>query len=344
MVIDEINRADLSRVFGELFYGLEKDYRGESIPTQYDYLSGGGFAIPPNVYIIGTMNDIDRSVESMDFALRRRFAWQEITVEDSICILNSIISPGLRVRAIEVMRKVNDKIIDEELGLEPAYYLGAAYYKDVENYINDKDEAEEYSEWERLWGYSISVILKEYIRTSRRNVTIDALHQKYDEICNNAKKLELLDASQAWLLTWNPAKWNWKSYKDWCEGTKTGKKFKEPWTCYSKQPKIGDELFLMKTGEQPRGIFAHGYVIKESYEAPHYDDKKAAEGKKESHIDVEFDRIQDCDSEQILSQDDLKAKFPDQEWSPQISGIAIKGKIVPELKALWNQLTDAPNK
>ena len=95
-VIDEINRADLSKVFGELMFGLEEGYRGEEnrFPTQYNnlptyHMSEGkaerieddcfkdGFYVPENLTIIGTMNDIDRSVETFDFALRRRFQWVE---------------------------------------------------------------------------------------------------------------------------------------------------------------------------------------------------------------------------------------------------------------------------
>ena len=93
-IVDEINRADLAKVFGELMFGLEESYRGEKnrIQTQYKNLvtykinNAGkaepiekdvfkdGFYIPENLYFIGTMNDIDRSVDSMDFALRRRFS------------------------------------------------------------------------------------------------------------------------------------------------------------------------------------------------------------------------------------------------------------------------------
>ena len=102
-IIDEINRADLSKVFGELMYCLEKDKRGkenrvntqyQNLPT-YDLLINeqknknndvfwDGFYIPENVVIIGTMNDIDRSVESMDFALRRRFEWKEFVVNQNL--------------------------------------------------------------------------------------------------------------------------------------------------------------------------------------------------------------------------------------------------------------------
>ena len=335
MVIDEINRADLSRVFGELFYGLEKDYRGEIVPTQYDYLPGGGsFCIPGNVYIIGTMNDIDRSVESMDFALRRRFAWQEITVDDSLCILDSMSDKNLRQRAIQVIKNVNDEIIAGLLGLEPAYFLGGAYYRSIEEYAGDDSD-----QWEMLWKHSISVILTEYLRASRKNVSIDILHRKYDEICSDADNLKLLDGAHAWLLSWNPKNWNWEKYRSQCEGTKTGQRFTESWTCSNTHPQIGDEIFLMKTGSQPKGILAHGHVVKESYKSAHYDPKKAAEGKEQRKIEVEFDRIQDYNSEPILPQNELVVKFPDQNWSPVGSGIEIKAQYLHSLKSFWDDRT-----
>lgn len=81
-IIDEINRGELSKIFGELFYAIDPGYRGRKgkVKTQYQNLVGktdvfaNGFYVPENVYIIATMNDIDRSIESIDFALRRRFA------------------------------------------------------------------------------------------------------------------------------------------------------------------------------------------------------------------------------------------------------------------------------
>lgn len=113
----------------------------------------------------------------------------------------------------------------------------------------------------------------------------------------------------------------------------------ESWTCASKQPLIGDEVFLMKTGNQPRGIMAHGVVARESYEGAHYDPQKAAAGVTASHIDVKFDWIQNYTYEKILSQDELKERFPDQTWSPMGSGIEIK-ECLPELKELWGKLID----
>jgi 5-methylcytosine-specific restriction protein B len=91
-IIDEINRGEISKIFGELFFSIDPDYRGAkgTVMTQYQNLVDDGdvfkrgFFVPENVYIIGTMNDIDRSVESMDFAIRRRFAWQEVDVTDRV--------------------------------------------------------------------------------------------------------------------------------------------------------------------------------------------------------------------------------------------------------------------
>ena len=93
-IIDEINRAEISKVLGEIMYCLDPDYRGikGAISTQYSALAtdetffinkdNDKFFIPSNVYIIGTMNDIDRSVEVFDFALRRRFAWYEVKPDE----------------------------------------------------------------------------------------------------------------------------------------------------------------------------------------------------------------------------------------------------------------------
>ena len=148
---------------------------------------------------------------------------------------------------------------------------------------------------------------------------------------------------RAWLLTWNPASWDWTNYKAWCKDTKLGNKFVEPWTCASKQPAVGDEIFLIKTGSKPRGILAHGYVAKGAYEADHYDPEKAAAGVKSNHIDAEYDWIQDYDSEPILMQDDLKIKLPDQQWSPMGSGIEIKSSVLPELRKMWLELIGKKN-
>lgn len=95
-IIDEINRGEISKIFGELFFAIDPGYRGKAgeISTQYSNLhfnSDEKFYIPENVYIIGTMNDIDRSVDSFDFAMRRRFRFVELKADEHLEAINETI-------------------------------------------------------------------------------------------------------------------------------------------------------------------------------------------------------------------------------------------------------------
>lgn len=142
----------------------------------------------------------------------------------------------------------------------------------------------------------------------------------------------------AWLLTWNEKNWNWEKYDNWCAGTKNGETYTESWTCKSKQPKIGDHVFLIKLGDEPRGIIAHGFVSKESYDAPVFDSKKAEQVETCPHIDVEFDAIRNYKNEDILKIETLQSELPSQTWCPQFSGSQIKEENVSKLLELWNEL------
>ena len=157
-IIDEINRGELSKIFGELFFSIDPGYRGEKgrVATQYQNLVEDGdafkdgFYVPENVYIIGTMNDIDRSVESMDFAIRRRFAWCEVTAEDSA---NAMLGDENDNRR-EYMKRVNNAL--NKLGFSEAYHVGAAYFKDLN--ANDNQAVKD------LWNYRLKSLLFEYLR------------------------------------------------------------------------------------------------------------------------------------------------------------------------------------
>ena len=172
-IIDEINRGEVSKIFGELFYCIDPGYRGEKckISTQYQNLvtSGEfqkGFFIPENVYIIGTMNDIDRSVESMDFAFRRRFAWKEITADDTQYMLDEVekdgviygLSSDIAEEAKERMDRLNDEI-SKVPELNSAYHIGASYFLKLKNYEGDSDNG-----FQSLWNYHLKGILEEYLR------------------------------------------------------------------------------------------------------------------------------------------------------------------------------------
>ena len=170
-IIDEINRGEVAKIFGELFYCVDPGYRGEKgrISTQYQNLvtSGEfqkGFFIPENVYIIGTMNDIDRSVESMDFAFRRRFTWAEVKASDTVDMLypsttengepTGLESKELADEAKRRMENLNNAISEIE-GLNEAYHIGASYFLKLKNYDGN---------FESLWEYHIKGILQEYLR------------------------------------------------------------------------------------------------------------------------------------------------------------------------------------
>ena len=173
LIIDEINRGDISKIFGELFYSIDPDYRGEmnKVKTQYqnlvskDDVFADGFYVPKNIYIIGTMNDIDRSVESMDFALRRRFVFREISAKESMAMLNNL-PEALKDLCEKKMEALNKKIEEIE-GLNSAYHIGAAYFLKVQKYLteNAKDTSESYENaFERLWNNHLKSLLSEYLR------------------------------------------------------------------------------------------------------------------------------------------------------------------------------------
>jgi len=182
-IIDEINRGELSKIFGELFYSIDPGYRVQydniehdkpiTVRTQYanlqkiegrnkfDELLGidatdsknfGHFFVPENVYIIGTMNDIDRSVESMDFAMRRRFAFCEIRAEDRLEMLDEL--GDYKENAISRMENLNNAI-EKIPGLSSAFHIGPAYFLKVKNFNGNFD---------KLWNLHIKGVLGEYLR------------------------------------------------------------------------------------------------------------------------------------------------------------------------------------
>ncbi len=159
-IIDEINRGELSKIFGELFFCIDPGYRGKNgmIKTQYQNLIEkgdefyDGFFIPENVYIIGTMNDIDRSVDTMDFAFRRRFAFKEIKASENLGMLDEL--GEIEGRARNCLENLN-KAIEKIPGLSSAYHIGGAYFKNLESCNND---------FEELWNLHLEGLLREYLR------------------------------------------------------------------------------------------------------------------------------------------------------------------------------------
>lgn len=176
-IIDEINRGEISKIFGELFFSIDPGYRGKKglVKTQYQNMITDkndpffeGFYVPDNVYIIGTMNDIDRSVESMDFAMRRRFAWKEIKANENTGMLDDL--GALKTEVIEKMNRLNNKIWDETTnegieGLGTAYHIGGAYFRKLKLYLNE-DYSNKKEAYQKLWENHLRIVLFEYLRGS----------------------------------------------------------------------------------------------------------------------------------------------------------------------------------
>lgn len=175
-IIDEINRGEISKIFGELFFSIDPGYRGEKglVKTQYQNLITEesdpfyeGFYVPKNVYIIGTMNDIDRSVESMDFAMRRRFAWIEVKANENTGMLDEKLS-DMKDEIINIMKRLNTAIWDEDNntgieGLSTAYHIGGSYFSKLSLYLN-KEHTNKQEAYENLWNNHLKGVLFEYLR------------------------------------------------------------------------------------------------------------------------------------------------------------------------------------
>lgn len=189
-VIDEINRGDLSKIFGELFFSIDPGYRGEKgkVKTQYSnlwtdedkYGDSEFFYIPENVYIIGTMNDIDRSVESMDFAMRRRFAFKEINAEERMEMIKKNSKLSHFYQDIENrMKNLNLAILTIQ-GLSTAYQIGPAYFLKLKDYLTSDDKLDDNS-WTSLWKNHLKGLLFEYLRgLPNAEEDLDKLERAYN--------------------------------------------------------------------------------------------------------------------------------------------------------------------
>ena len=192
-IIDEINRGDISKIFGELFFSIDPSYRGKAglVKTQYqnlvtktekvkgedgmerdvDDVFYDGFYVPENVYVIGTMNDIDRNVESMDFAIRRRFTWYEVKPDSKVLDSAENGKPMIseesdRVEARKRMDNLNGAIEKENL-LGAAYAIGPAYFLKVDQ-VGGLD---------KLWELNLEPLLREYLRGNPKSVVDEKIKE-----------------------------------------------------------------------------------------------------------------------------------------------------------------------
>ena len=160
-IIDEINRGNLSRIFGELLMLIETDKRGSehTIPLTYSP-TGERFSVPDNVHILGLMNTADRSLAMVDYALRRRFAFEELRPAYGRerfreCLLDAEVDRHLVNRIEDSMLAIN-KEIQKDKDLGPGFEIGHSYFVP-----DDEDSADE--DWfDTIVSTQIEPLLREY--------------------------------------------------------------------------------------------------------------------------------------------------------------------------------------
>lgn len=153
--------------------------------------------------------------------------------------------------------------------------------------------------------------------------------------------------SKTYLFSWNPNNWSWDSFNEDRSECLQNNTVIHRWTCAShKKIKIGDQFFMVRLGNEPRGVFASGTVISDAYDADHWDES----GKQAKYVDLEFDTILDPTEiylsipilDNMVSQITPPKKF---NWTPQGSGIEIPKEYVQALINLWSQdQSDSINK
>ena len=182
-IIDEINRGEISKIFGELFFSIDPGYRGEkgSVSTQYSNLheTDEKFYIPENVYIIGTMNDIDRSVDTFDFAMRRRFRFVEVTAESQVAMLDKEL--GIHAEEAKLRLRNLNAAIENVQELNSHYHIGPSYFLKLKDVDFD---------YEFLWSDYIKPLLEDYLRGSYEESETLAILKKAFDLTNKEQTVQ----------------------------------------------------------------------------------------------------------------------------------------------------------
>lgn len=167
-IIDEINRGNISKIFGELFMLIEKDKRGSDYQIPLLYNKNEKFSVPENLYIIGTMNTADRSLAILDYALRRRFAFFDIKPSFET---NGFISYQTNLhnnrfdRLVDCVKNLNNKIKEDE-ALGEGFCIGHSYFCNLK-----QDDINE-NELSYIVEYELIPLIKEYWFDEPENITV----------------------------------------------------------------------------------------------------------------------------------------------------------------------------
>lgn len=148
--------------------------------------------------------------------------------------------------------------------------------------------------------------------------------------------------TKGYLLTWNAARWPWYDLADTADRVLMGDKVSDRWNCSkNKSITIGDRIFILKQGAEPRGIMASGWATSPVFQDLHWDELRAAQGHFTNYIQFEYDKLIDPDREAILEREYLKyvpglSQF---HWDTRSSGIRIDPAVLQQLESAWAALT-----
>lgn len=148
---------------------------------------------------------------------------------------------------------------------------------------------------------------------------------------------------KTYLLAWSTKRSQWDNLPETAEDIKVGKNEPIRWSCgRSKKLKRGDRVFLIKLGEKPKGIFASGSIVRDSYEDTHWDSSKAQMGETSFFVKVHLDTLLVPGIDQILPRELLNdPPFSDMHWDTQMSGIQIPDYVASELEILWTSFKNS---
>jgi 5-methylcytosine-specific restriction protein A len=136
-----------------------------------------------------------------------------------------------------------------------------------------------------------------------------------------------------YLFVWNPRRWKWENLEENIEQVNSTGRCPEDWSCgNTKSIRPNDRIFLVRVGEEPKGIMAAGFVTSYPYLHRHWSEKK----KDVLYVDIEFETLLNPDKDPILTLEILNTgNLSKQHWTPQASGISIRPELVDELEAVW---------
>lgn len=146
-------------------------------------------------------------------------------------------------------------------------------------------------------------------------------------------------SKKTWLITINPNKWDWEGkYQQRVAETKSGMTYTEDWSFSNTHAAIGDDVYLVRLGVEPRGIIAHGIIDSDVRIETEVDED--GKEKKSHRVNIKFDLILDVETDRIVTMDELINLSSEQYWHPQGSGIEIKDAVVDGLNLLWSKCTN----